>query len=103
MNDIWHELNKRLSNNLERQIEVGKDIASLPKGHINTLFRNNKGYYYLTYREEKRVVNKYLGPVGKYDLNCLINRLKERENAKKALKELKIEEAKLRKLIKVAK
>ena len=103
MNDIIFELKTRLNNNLERQSVIEKSIEFLPKGHINTLYRNNKGYYYLTYREGPKIKNEYLGPEGKTDLNKTINRLHQREVVEVELKELKKEEKKLKKLISSAK
>lgn len=103
MNDIVFELQTRLNNNLERQKEIKKAIEFLPKGHINILNRNGKGYYYLTYRDGKKVKNDYLGAVGKADLNKTITRLKQREVIESELKELKKDEKALGKLIKKAK
>lgn len=99
MNDITFELKTRLQNNQNRQIEIEKSIEFLPKGHINTLYRNNKGYYYLTYREGKKVRNEYLGVEGKTDLNKTINRLHQRQVFDMELKELKKEERTLKKLL----
>lgn len=103
MNDITFELKTRLQNNQNRQIEIEKSIEFLPKGHINTLYRNNKGYYYLTYREGKKVRNEYLGVEGKTDLNKTINRLHQRQVFDMELKELKKEEKTLKKLLLKAK
>lgn len=99
MNNIVFELNTRLLNNQERQKEIEKTIEFLPKGHINILNRNGKGYYYLTYREGKKIRNEYLGPEGKTDLNKTMNRLKERKIYDNELKELKKEEKTLKKLL----
>ena len=103
MNDIVFELNTRLKNNQERQKAIEKSIEFLPKGHINVLNRNGKGYYYLTYREGNKVKNEYLGPEGRTDLNKTINRLKERKIYDSELKELKKEEKTLKKLLVKAK
>lgn len=99
MNDIVFELNTRLQNNLERQKEIEKSLDFYPKGHINILNRNGKGYYYLTYREGKKVKNEYLGVAGKTDINKTIFRLKQRQSYDEELKELKNEEKKLKKLL----
>lgn len=99
MNNIAFELNTRLQNNQNRQKEIEKAIDFLPKGHINVLYRNNRGYYYLTYRDGKKIKNDYLGAQGKTDLNKTINKLKEREKYDEELKSLKKEEKTLRKLI----
>lgn len=103
MNDITFELKTRLNNNENKQKEIEKAIEFLPKGHINILNRNNRGYYYLTYREGKKIKNDYLGAVGKTDLNKIMNKLKERKIYDLQLKELKKEEKTLKKLIDKAK
>lgn len=99
MDNINSELNTLLNNNLKRQNEINNIFLSLPKGHVNTLYRNNKGYYYLTYRNGKKINNDYLGPVGKADLGDIISKLNERGKLKKELSELKKEEKKIQKLI----
>ena len=103
MNDIVFELKTRLQNNQDRQKEIEKSIQFFPKGHINTLYRNGKGYYYLTYREGNKIRNEYLGPEGKTDLNKTINRLRERKVYDAELKELKKEEKTLKKILVKAK
>lgn len=99
MNNIVFELQTRLKNNQERQLEIEKSIDFFPKGHINVLYRNNKGYYYLTYRDGKKIRNEYLGPEGKTDLNKIMNKLKERKIYDNELKALKKEEKTLKKLL----
>ena len=103
MSDILSELNTRLINNQTRQKEIERSIDFLPKGHINILKRNGKGYYYLTYREGKKIKNEYLGVVGKTDLSKTISKLKQRDNYNKEINELKVEEKTLIKLIKKVK
>ena len=87
----------QLKHNQERQEEIDRMMTALPKGHINILYRRNRGYYYLTYRSGKKINNDYLGPVGKADLNGIMQKLKEREELKKELKALKEEEKQLKK------
>lgn len=100
MNSLKEELVERLNKNLEEQKEIEKSMEFLPRGHINTLYRNNKGYYYLTYREGKKIRNEYLGPEGKTDLSKTIERLHKRKINEDEIKKLKIEENKLNKILK---
>ena len=81
----------------DKQSKIKETLLSAPKGHVNVLYRNNKGYYYLTYREGKKIRNDYLGPVGKTDLSSVFADLKIREDLKKDLRELKLEEKDLKK------
>ena len=99
MNALTEELKERLNKNLNRQKQIDKSMDFLPKGHINTLYRSNKGYYYLTYREGKKIRNVYLGPEGKTDLSKTIQKLHERQTKEKELKELKKEEKRLNRIL----
>lgn len=94
-----NKLKKELKNNQNKQKTLENKLEFLPKGHINTLYRNNKGYYYVTYREGKKIRNDYLGPVGKCDLNPTFERMKLRKQKEEELKELKKEEKDLIKAI----
>ena len=93
------ELVEKLKVNQNRQDEINDLLSSVPKGHINILYRNNKGYYYLTYRNGKKINNDYLGPVGKTDLSDIMRNLTFRENLKKELRYLKNEEKYFKKQI----
>lgn len=95
-------LKKELKNNQNKQKSLENKLEFLPKGHINTLYRNNKGYYYITYREGKKIKNDYLGPVGKCDLTPTINKMKLRKEKEEELKELKKEEESITKAIRKA-
>lgn len=86
-----------------RRVEIQKEIESLKKqlkkirkGHINILYRNNKGYYYLTYRDGSKIKNDYLGPVGTTDLSKIMKDLNKREAIKKEIRTLKEEENSLK-------
>lgn len=93
------ELVEKIKVNQNRQDEINNLLLSIPKGHINILYRNNKGYYYLTYRNGKKINNDYLGPVGKTDLSEIMRNLTLRENLKKELRYLKNEEKYFKKQI----
>lgn len=101
--EIKEELQLKLDNNTKLQEDLLKKVDLLPKGHINTLYRNNKGYYYLTYRDGNKVKNDYLGPAGNCDLNKIFEGLKLRKQYILELKELKNEEKILIKQIKKTK
>lgn len=93
MNDIKTEIENR-----EKRIEeIKSEILNLPKGHINILYRREKGYYYLTYRDGKKINNDYLGPVGKADLKDIMDNLSKRDKLKSELRSLKEEIKELKK------
>lgn len=90
---------KEIESNKERQESLKERLLLLPKGHINTLYRNGKGYYYLTYRNGKKINNDYLGLVEKADLREIMDKLKQRNDIKKEIKALKEEEKELKRKI----
>ena len=100
MEQVIKEVENKLEENLEKQNKINQEMTLLPKGHINILYRKEKGYYYLTYRNGKKICNDYLGPVGKTDTTKIINDLTQREKCKKEIKYLKEEYKQLKKLIK---
>ncbi|MCD6080863.1 MAG: hypothetical protein J7J54_05380 [Candidatus Omnitrophica bacterium] len=69
---------------LERKIE--KRIKDLPKGSIKERIIAGRKYYYLQYREGKKVVHKYLG---KNKPEKLIKQIKERKALLEELKKVK--------------
>ena len=99
MNEDRNILINRLDENRETQNKLKEELKNFPKGHVNTLYRNGKGYYYLTYRDGQKIRNDYLGPVGKTDLGLLFNKLREREDHKRQIRALKQEEKELKKKI----
>lgn len=90
---------RQLEENQKEQESLKKQLETMQKGHVNILYRNGKGYYYLTHREGKKIKNDYLGPVGKADLSEVFSKLNERENVKRKIRRLKEEEKELKKLI----
>lgn len=98
--ELINTLNEILNNNINKQNELIDKISTLPKGHINILNRSNKQYYYLTYRDGTKICNKYIGIVGKCDINDILKMLTERQRCKNELKELKNEEKLIKKAIK---
>ena len=82
--------------------EIKSEILKLTKGHIIILYRREKGYYYLTYRDGKKINNDYLGPVGKADLKDIMDNLSKRDKLKNELRSLKEEIKELKKKAKTS-
>ena len=76
-------------------------MQSFRKGALTVKIINDHEYYYLVYREGKKVKTDYIGVKGKTDLNSIKKELELRENYKKQILQLKKEEKELRKAIKV--
>ena len=99
MEEVIKEIENRLEDNLKQQENISQEMTLLPKGHINVLYRKEKGYYYLTYREKDKIKNQYLGPVGKCDLSNIMEKLAQRDKLNKELKYLKEKEKEYRKVL----
>ena len=78
---------------LDIKKKINNKLENLPRGSVKEREISGKKYYYLQYRDGKRVVHKYLG---KNKPDGLINQIKERkvlqdelEKVKEALKIIK--------------
>ena len=89
-----YERNKRL---LER---YKKELDSLPKGSIFKRKIGNKEYYYLNYRDGKKVISKFLGKVDSYNIEELLKNINHRNGIESLLKKITSEQKELEKEIK---
>lgn len=77
----------RIEYMLERYQKI---VDELPKGSVSKANKNGQEYYYLKYRDGKKVITKYLGKTPG-DMPHLIEKRKHAENMIKSLEnELKI-------------
>ena len=77
----------RIEYMLERYRKI---ISDLPKGSLSEVNKNGQKYYYLKYREGKKVITKYLGKDAG-DMPALIEKRKHTEAMIKSLEnELRI-------------
>lgn len=77
-----------------------KEIANLPKGTIFARKIGNQDYYYLTYRDGKKVVSKFLGKADSFDCDELKAGIEKGNEYKRLLKNLRIEQKELLKVLK---
>ena len=78
-------------------IEYTKELETLPRGKITPKTVNGKTYYYLYYRDGKKVVSKYIGKDEK-SLTSISEGLTRRSHIEEIMKKLKQEKAKIKKL-----
>lgn len=79
-----------LKKNLIEQKEIQNKINLLPKGTLKKRNFGNKTYFYLAYRENKKIINKYIGNNQK-EADEIMKLVEERKNIEIQLKELKKE------------
>ena len=65
-------------------------LAELPKGTISEKTINKKTYYYLKYRDGKKVVSRY---VGKQEIDTLRQQIDRRKHIERMIKSLQEEKA----------
>jgi hypothetical protein len=73
--------------NLQLQRELENNISSLPRGSIKERKVKDKTYYYLAYRENKKVINRYIG-VDLLEVKKLSRLILERKVFENQLKQL---------------
>ena len=77
--------------------EYTKVLETLPRGKIPPKTINGKTYYYLYYRDGKKVVSKYIGK-DEESLIAVREQLARRSQIEEIIKKLKEEKAQIKKL-----
>ena len=77
--------------------EYIKELEALPRGKITPKTVNGRTYYYLYYRDGKKVVSKYIGK-NEESLTTVREALARRSQIEEMLKKLKEEKAQIKKL-----
>ena len=77
--------------------EYSNELLTLPKGKIIPKIVNSKTYYYLYYRDGKKVISKYLGKDEKY-ISQVREQLMRRSQIEEILKRLKEEKNQIKKM-----
>lgn len=90
-------LNKESIRNQKMIFEYEKELSLLPKGSIQGKNVGNKVYYYLNYRDGKKVISKYIGK-DKQALIPIKEKLERRIQIENMLKKLKEEQMQIKKM-----
>lgn len=77
--------------------EYEKELAVLPRGSIKIKIIGRNSYYYLNYRDGKKVVSKYIGK-DEERINLIKEQLAKRHHIESMLKQLKQEQQQIKKL-----
>lgn len=97
MSMLMTVISREEARNEKMIIEYTKELETLPRGKITPKTVNGKTYYYLYYRDGKKVISKY---IGKDDdsLTSIRERLTRRSQIEEIMKKLKEEKAQIKKL-----
>ena len=74
-----------------------KELSLLPKGKITPRTTKTNTYFYLKYRDGKKVCAKYIG-TNEEDIALVIEQLERRKVVEMLVKKLKVEQAKIKKM-----
>lgn len=74
-----------------------KELSRLPKGKISPKITKANTYYYLKYRDGQKVCAKYIG-MNEEDIALVAEQLERRKVVEGLVKELKAEQAMIRKM-----
>ena len=92
MSVVLDAIKENLERNLYMQELYSKNMQSLRKGSLTVKNINGNEYYYLLYRDGEKVKTEYIGIKGKTDLKNIKKELKDRENYRTQILQLKKEE-----------
>ena len=97
MSMLMTVISREEARNEKMIIEYTKELEKLPRGKITPKTINDKTYYYLYYRDGKKVVSKYIGKDEK-SLTEIREGLTRRSQIEEIMKKLKEEKVKIKKL-----
>lgn len=90
-----YDRNKRMQQAYEQE------IAKLPRGSITQKKINGRVYYYWMYRENGKVVNKYISEK-RNNISELVNQVKRRRELEKLVRSLKREQSEMERYLRGA-
>ena len=91
---VLQEERKRNEYMLER---YQKELSQLPKGKLTPKITKANTYYYLKFRDGNKVCAKYIG-MNEDNIKFVIEQLERRKVVEEIIKELKSEQAKIKKM-----
>ena len=89
-------IDKEFVRNQNMILAYEKELSILPKGSIKTKIIGNKSYFYLNYRDGKKVISKYIGK--EENASFVKEQLERRRHIELMIKKLKQEQRQIKKL-----
>jgi hypothetical protein len=99
MNVIYEMLAEEKKRNIKMQQAYRSELEKLPKGTICKKIIGNKAYFYLKYRQGKKIISKYVGKDSE-QISILIEKIKKRKYLENVIRELRAEYRTLCKVVK---
>ena len=93
---VLHEEYNRLQELAEK---YRQSIGALPKGVIQKKIRRGRGYVYLSYRAQHKVVSRYIGKEGSPEVETLAEKIERRKSYEQKLKQVRTDLKELQKAL----
>lgn len=94
-------LEEELERNLQKQRVFSNELAKYPKGSLVVVKVHGDRYLYRKYRDGERIISVYVGPIDSDEANKAYADRDKYIKLKQDIKDLKEEEKKLRKAVKI--
>lgn len=94
-------LTEELERNEKILIRYYEELSKLPKGSLMLRKVNDREYYYLKYRDDGKVVSKYLGPKDRVNIEEVKKAINKRKEMVTVIKRLEDEKKEISKMLKV--
>ena len=92
---------EELERNLQKQRVFSNELAKYPKGSLVVVKVHGDQYIYRKYRDGERIISVYVGPIDSDEANKAYADRDKYIKLKQDIKDLKEEEKKLRKAVKI--
>lgn len=89
-----------LERNKRMILRYQKEMESLPKGSLFKRKIGGQEYFYLTFREGKKVISKFLGNAKTFDSTKISEQIERRKSLKKLIQKLNSEQKEFEKELK---
>lgn len=93
-------IQEELKRNLQMQTDYRRMLAALPRGSITTKIVKGYLYFYWVYRENGKVVNKYIH-IHDADIGDLMLKVRKRRSVQQMLRDLQKSQRELERLLRL--
>lgn len=94
-------LEEELERNLQKQRVFSNELNKYPKGSLVAVIIHGDQYLYRKYREGEKIISIYIGPIDSEEASKAYKDREQYIKLKQDIKDLKEEEKRLRKAIKI--
>ena len=94
-------LEEELERNLQKQRVFSNELSKYPKGSLIIVKVHGDKYLYRKYRDKDKIISKYVGPIDSEEAKVAYENRKRYLQLKQDVKDLKEDEKKIKRIIKI--